>query len=194
MDKIGTLLPRTLFGRALFLLFLAQAFFWFACLPLLSAWGLLRALCGGDVFRLSLSRGDWAVCLARFFGGLLSEFAMSLSNALACAAIWLVVYCVFRLMRNADLGGRQFFFISALTTALVCLPPVCLTFDAAMLALGAFSLAAGYFLFLKEPLSPAEPPADYLKRLLKTLCHSRLFWALIFAWLLLRFAAFAVIM
>lgn len=186
MEKFKSIIPHTLWGRAIFLLCLVQGFFWLALAPLLVFARILPRLWAGD-FEEEPAGLRLADIFARWAGALISDFSAALADSMAYAAVWLVVYCAFRMARNAAFGGREFFWITAATVFFVAAALVLMYFCWWPFLFAAFSIGAARYLFLKLPAEEPEPAAAYFGRVFAAARRAKFFWACIAAYLLLRF-------
>lgn len=187
MEKFKPIIPHTLWGRAIFLLCLVQGVLWLVFSPLLVFARILPRF-WDDGFNAKLAGFYLADISLQWAGSVLSDFSTALSDSMAYAAVWLVVYCAFRMARNAAFGGREFFWITAATVSFLAAAFISRDFCWWPFLFAAFSIGAARYLFLKLPAGEPEPAAAYFGRVFAAARRAKFFWACIAAYLLLRFA------
>ncbi len=192
MKEFFEIIPKTHWGRAIFLLFLTQifssavaSFEYF----IINFSGILENVQNGCA-KISNEIG-WGAFFVKFIVYVVAQIINI--GVFEIMIVWLLVYCVFRFRHNRDLVGGDFFWISVITVAIQYLGHIIasgmngdISVNIASVVVFLFCALVAYKIF-NLPTSAKSLPKDYLKLLTKTLVKSKMFLCVWFIYLCLIF-------
>ncbi len=120
-SSLKKILPNTLLGKALFLLVVCRiiGLFCFSCFGLIYKIIAMFETNSDAVkrffFNAEHSDGVVAVLIGMLFQEFFTYIQAFLVGAAELAIVWMIVYCCFRMARNASLSAMSFFWVSLIT-------------------------------------------------------------------------------